>query len=60
MIWNEYRRRGTADVFGGIEPKAGRHFTKVTPTRSSAEFADYLLEIAVRYSLLPSKSSSNR
>jgi hypothetical protein len=37
-------------VFCGIEPKAGRHFTKVTPTRSSPEFADYLLEIAVRYS----------
>jgi transposase len=29
--------------------KAGRHFTKVTPTRFSPEFADYLLEIAVSY-----------
>jgi len=29
--------------------KAGRHFTKVTATRCSAEFADYLLKIAVRY-----------
>jgi transposase len=46
----EYKRGGTANVFCGIEPKAGRHFTKVTPTRSSPEFADYLLEIAVRYS----------
>ena len=46
---NEYERRGTANVFCAVEPKAGRHFTKVTPTRSSAEFADYLRKIAVRY-----------
>ena len=45
----EYKRCGTANVFCGVEPKAGRHFTKVTPTRCSAEFADYLLEIAARY-----------
>ena len=45
----EYRRCGTANVFCGVEPKAGRHFPKVTPTPCSAEFADYLLEIAVRY-----------
>ena len=42
----EYKRCGTANVFCGVEPKAGRHFTKVTPTRCSAEFADYLLKIA--------------
>jgi hypothetical protein len=29
----EYKRCGTANVFCGTEPKAGRHFTKVTPTR---------------------------
>ena len=45
----EYRRCGTANVFCGIEPKAGRHFTKVTPTRCSTEFADYLLDIAAGY-----------
>ena len=45
----EYVRRGTANVFCGVQPKAGRHFTKVTPTRSSPEFADYLLEIAASY-----------
>src|ERR1039458_9276212 len=27
----EYKRCGTANVFCGIEPKAGVHFTKVTP-----------------------------
>jgi hypothetical protein len=32
-----------------IEPKAGGYFPKVTATRCSPEFADYLLDIAVRY-----------
>jgi hypothetical protein len=45
----EYKRCGTANVFCGIEPKAGVHFTKVTPTRSSPEFADFILEIAAHY-----------
>src|ERR1035437_1122453 len=45
----EYKRCGTANVFCGIEPQAGRHFTKVTPTRCSAQFADYLLDIAASY-----------
>jgi DDE superfamily endonuclease len=45
----EYKRCGTANVFCGIEPKAGVHFTKVTPTRSSPEFADFLLGIAEHY-----------
>jgi transposase len=46
----EYKRCGTANVFCGIEPKAGVHFTKVTPTRCSPEFADFILEIAAHYS----------
>src|ERR1035441_10987298 len=45
----EYERCGTANVFCGIEPKAGVHFTKVTPTRASPEFADFILEIAAHY-----------
>lgn len=46
---NEYERCGTANVFCGIEPKAGVHFTKVTPNRSSPEFAEFLKSIAARY-----------
>jgi hypothetical protein len=46
---DEYKRCGTANVFCGIEPRAGVHFTKVTPTRSSPEFADSLLQIAEHY-----------
>ena len=46
---SEYERRGTANAFCGVEPKAGRHYPRVTPDRSSPEFADYLLEIAEHY-----------
>jgi DDE superfamily endonuclease len=46
---SEYQRCGTANVFCGVEPKAGRYFPKVTRDRSSPKFADYLLDIAVRY-----------
>ncbi len=46
---NEYERCGTANVFCGIEPKAGVHFTKVTPNRSSPEFAEFLKSIVDRY-----------
>ena len=46
---NEYERCGTANVFCAIEPQAGVHFTKVTPTRSSPEFADFIQSIAKRY-----------
>ena len=45
----EYRRCGTANVFCGVQPKAGRHFTEVTPDRSSPQFADYRLDIAAAY-----------
>ncbi len=46
---SEYKREGTANVFCGVQPKAGRHFTKATANRSSPEFADYLVEIAASY-----------
>jgi hypothetical protein len=46
---SEHQRRGTANAFCGVEPKAGRHFTKVTPNRSAPLFADYLLEIIAAY-----------
>jgi hypothetical protein len=39
---SEYERRGAANVFCGVQPKAGRHFTKPTPNHSSQQFADYL------------------
>ena len=32
-----------------MEPKAGQYFPKVTANRCSPAFADYLLEVAIRY-----------
>ena len=45
----EYVRKGTANIFCGIEPLAGRHITKVTASRSGPEFAKYLAQVARRY-----------
>jgi hypothetical protein len=46
---NEYERRGTANVFCAVEPKAGRHFTFATPDRSGFEFARVACELAMQY-----------
>lgn len=46
---SEYERRGMANVFCVVEPKAGRHFTFATPNRSGFEFARVLFRLAVRY-----------
>ena len=46
---NEYERRGTANVFCAVEPKAGRHFTFPTPDRSGFEFAQVLFRLALQY-----------
>ncbi len=46
---NEYKRCGTANVFGVVEPKAGKHFTCATPNRSGAEFAKVLRRVVHSY-----------
>jgi len=46
---NEYRRGGTANIFGVVEPKAPRHFTCVTPNRSSAAFARMVRTMITAY-----------
>jgi len=46
---SEYERRGTANVFCAVEPKAGRHFTFPTPDRSAVEFAQVVFELALQY-----------
>jgi transposase len=45
----EYKRNGSVNVFRAVEPKAGRHFTKVTQTRKKPEFAAFLKTIANKY-----------
>jgi transposase len=47
---NEYERCGTANVFGVVEPKAGRHFTTATADRSGLQFARLMGYLADRYS----------
>jgi hypothetical protein len=46
---SEYKRRGTANVFCAVEPKAGRHFTFATPDRSGVQFAQVVFELAMQY-----------
>jgi hypothetical protein len=46
---NEYKRCGTANVFGVVEPKAGRHLTTATSDRSAAQFAQVANHIVERY-----------
>ena len=46
---NEYQRCGTANVFGVVEPKAGRHFTTATVNRSGPQFARLIQYLAQRY-----------
>jgi hypothetical protein len=48
---NEYRRCGTANVFGVVEPKTGRHFTCATPKRTAAEFAKVVRRVVASYPL---------
>nr|WP_276600247.1 MULTISPECIES: transposase [unclassified Nannocystis] len=45
----EYVRRGTANIFCIVEPKAGRHLTYATPNRTAKQFARALRRIAQRY-----------
>jgi hypothetical protein len=46
---NEYERCGTANVFGVVEPKGGRHLTTATPNRSGAEFARMVERVVKQY-----------
>jgi len=45
----EYVRRGTANIFCVVEPRAGRHQTHATPHRAGLAFARALRRIASRY-----------
>ncbi len=41
----EYKRNGTRNIFVAVEPKAGRHFLKVTKTRTKTDFVNFILEL---------------
>ena len=46
---SEYKRCGTGNVFCAIEPKAGKHFTLVTPNRTAPQFAQAMKTIIDSY-----------
>jgi hypothetical protein len=46
---SEYKRCGTANVFGVVEPKTGHHFTIATPNRSGAECARIVGHVVKQY-----------
>ena len=46
---NEYQRCGTANIFGIVEPKVGRHLTCATPNRSAAQFAAMIQTVVTAY-----------
>ncbi|PIP71580.1 MAG: hypothetical protein COW89_11265 [Nitrospinae bacterium CG22_combo_CG10-13_8_21_14_all_47_10] len=46
---SEYVRRGTSNVFCGVEPQAGRHLTWVTKNRKANTFAKIMGRIARAY-----------
>lgn len=41
----EYIRHGTCNIFTAVEPKAGRHFIKVTDRRTRSDFAVFIREL---------------
>ncbi|MCB9229655.1 MAG: IS630 family transposase [Deltaproteobacteria bacterium] len=45
----EYERNGSANVFCGVEPKAGVYLNKVTETRDGWEFGSFLSDIYRQY-----------
>ena len=46
---SEYRRNGTANIFCAVEPKGGRHFTRVTRRRTRRDFALFIRKIVKAY-----------
>ena len=45
----EYVRKGTANIFCAVEPRAGKHITRVTAQRGGPDFAKLLSVIACSY-----------
>ena len=46
---NEHKRCGTANRFGVVEPRTGRHLTEATANRKGAEFARQVNHIVRQY-----------
>ena len=55
---HEYRRCGTANLFGIVEPKVGRHLSRVTPDRTGVQFARVIRKVIAAYPRARSTSCS--
>jgi len=45
----EYKRNGTANVFMGVEFKAGKRITQVTRRRTKRDYAKYMRKLVLSY-----------
>lgn len=45
----EYVRKGTANIFVAVEPKGGKHFTKVTKRRTKKDYAKFFQDLIQYY-----------
>lgn len=45
----EYKRKGTANIFSVVEPKAGRHYAYVSKRKTGIDFAKILYRISRNY-----------
>ncbi len=45
----EYVRKGTANIFVAVEPKAGKRLTKVTRRRTKKDYAKFLKKLIEKY-----------
>ncbi len=45
----EYVRKGTANIFVGVEPKGGKHFAEVTKRRTKQDYAKFIQNVMKRY-----------
>lgn len=45
----EYVRKGTANIFVGVEPKGGKHFAEVTKRRTKQDYAKFIQKVMEHY-----------
>ncbi len=45
----QYKRKGTANIFVGVEPKGGTRLLKVTRTKERVDYLEYLWDIFQKY-----------
>lgn len=44
-----YKRKGTTNIFVGVEPKGKKRFLKVSTRKTKRDYADYVLELMTKH-----------